>query len=234
MAVFWRIRSSTRSTWAASPSTVTSGLRAELRDEAGAPIAQAPLRVLSVQSTTAGCCRNDRHAANCFPCVVQALLPDAGRGASMAVCDDERDVWSRASSRIPPHRRIDAHRRASIDHHVAGERPRGRRGVAAMVEERRGHLGRARLRPCRQPRHMRTIESPVRHGDVEVARHGPRQAPRISYFAHVWHPESPQATAEKKAAAGEMVTGSGGQAAIAMVKLLVIAKGLIVDNVART
>jgi hypothetical protein len=94
----------------ASSSTVTSGLRAELRDEAGVPIAWARLRVLSVQSTTAGCCRNDGHAANCFPCVVQALLPDVGRGASMAVCDDERDVWSRASSKTPPRiERFDAH-----------------------------------------------------------------------------------------------------------------------------
>ena len=94
----------------ASSSTVTSGLRAELRDATGAPIAQAPLRVLSVQSPTAGSCRNDGHAANCFPCVVQALLPDAGRGASMAVCDDERDLWSRAKSKTPPRiGRFDAH-----------------------------------------------------------------------------------------------------------------------------
>src|SRR5213075_1130910 len=91
-------------------STVTSGLRAELRDEAGAAIAQAPLHVLGVQSTTAECRRNGRHAAICFPCVVQALLPDAGRGASMAVCDDERDVWSRISSKTPPRiGRFDAH-----------------------------------------------------------------------------------------------------------------------------
>lgn len=42
----------------------------------------------------------------------------------------------------------------------------------------------------------------------------------------------PKATAEKKAAAGEMVTGSGGQAAIAMVKLLVIAKDIVVNSTA--
>ena len=40
----------------------------------------------------------------------------------------------------------------------------------------------------------------------------------------------PKATAEKKAAAGEMVTGSGGQAAIAMVKLLVIAKDIVANS----
>ena len=39
----------------------------------------------------------------------------------------------------------------------------------------------------------------------------------------------PKATAEKKAAAGEMIAGSGGQAAIGMVKLLGIAQK-IVDN----
>ena len=42
----------------------------------------------------------------------------------------------------------------------------------------------------------------------------------------------PKATAEKKAAAGEMVTGSGGQAAIAMVKLLVIAKDIVANSTA--
>ena len=39
----------------------------------------------------------------------------------------------------------------------------------------------------------------------------------------------PKATAEKKAAAGELVTGRGGQAAVGMIKLLGIAQG-IVDN----
>ena len=87
------MRVATRET---SSSTATTGLRAELRDESGAPIAQAPLRVLGVQSARSGCRKH------CFPCVVQALLPDEERGASMAVCDDERDVWSRAASKTPP------------------------------------------------------------------------------------------------------------------------------------
>ena len=42
----------------------------------------------------------------------------------------------------------------------------------------------------------------------------------------------PKATAEKKAAAGEMVRGSGGQAAIAMVKLLVIAGEILANSTA--
>ena len=40
----------------------------------------------------------------------------------------------------------------------------------------------------------------------------------------------PKATAEKKAAAGEMVAGSAGQAAIGMVKLLGIAQGIVADS----
>jgi putative toxin-antitoxin system antitoxin component (TIGR02293 family) len=42
----------------------------------------------------------------------------------------------------------------------------------------------------------------------------------------------PKATAEKKAAAGEMVAGSGGQAAIGMVKLLGIAQQIVADSTA--
>jgi putative toxin-antitoxin system antitoxin component (TIGR02293 family) len=42
----------------------------------------------------------------------------------------------------------------------------------------------------------------------------------------------PKATAEKKAAAGEMVAGSGGQAAIGMVKLLGIAQEIVTNSTA--
>ncbi|MPZ45947.1 MAG: DUF2384 domain-containing protein [Betaproteobacteria bacterium] len=42
----------------------------------------------------------------------------------------------------------------------------------------------------------------------------------------------PKATAEKKAAAGEMVAGSGGQAAIGMVKLLGIAQEIVANSTA--
>ena len=42
----------------------------------------------------------------------------------------------------------------------------------------------------------------------------------------------PKATAEKKAAAGEMVTGRGGQAAIGMVKLLGIAQEIVANSTA--
>ena len=42
----------------------------------------------------------------------------------------------------------------------------------------------------------------------------------------------PKATAEKKAAAGEMVAGSGGQAAIGMVKLLGIAQAIVANSTA--
>ena len=42
----------------------------------------------------------------------------------------------------------------------------------------------------------------------------------------------PKATAEKKAAAGEMVTGRGGQAAIAMVKLLGMAQEIVAGSTA--
>lgn len=40
----------------------------------------------------------------------------------------------------------------------------------------------------------------------------------------------PKATAEKKAAAGELVTGRGGQSAIGMIKLLGIAQDLVDDS----
>ena len=42
----------------------------------------------------------------------------------------------------------------------------------------------------------------------------------------------PKATAEKKAAAGEMVAGSGGQAAIGMVKLLGVAQEIVANSTA--
>jgi len=43
----------------------------------------------------------------------------------------------------------------------------------------------------------------------------------------------PKATAEKKAAAGEMLGGRGGQAAIGMVKLLAIAQEIVANSTAR-
>ena len=42
----------------------------------------------------------------------------------------------------------------------------------------------------------------------------------------------PKATAEKKAATGEMVTGSGGQAAIGIAKLLAIAEAIVAHSTA--
>lgn len=42
----------------------------------------------------------------------------------------------------------------------------------------------------------------------------------------------PKATAEKKAAAGELVTGRGGQAAVGMIKLLGIAQGIVENSTA--
>jgi putative toxin-antitoxin system antitoxin component (TIGR02293 family) len=42
----------------------------------------------------------------------------------------------------------------------------------------------------------------------------------------------PKATAEKKAAAGEMVTGSGGQAAVGITKLLAMAEEIVAESTA--
>ncbi|HXL76068.1 MAG TPA: antitoxin Xre/MbcA/ParS toxin-binding domain-containing protein [Burkholderiales bacterium] len=42
----------------------------------------------------------------------------------------------------------------------------------------------------------------------------------------------PRATAEKKAAAGELVTGSGGQAAVGMIRLLGIAQDIVANSTA--
>jgi len=42
----------------------------------------------------------------------------------------------------------------------------------------------------------------------------------------------PKATAEKKAAAGELVSGSGGQAAVGMIRLLGIAQGIVANSTA--
>ncbi len=67
-------------------------LRAELRGEDGTPIAQSPLRIMTSRSDSAGC-RCDGSTAIAFPCVVQALLPDAARGGSIAICDATRDLW---------------------------------------------------------------------------------------------------------------------------------------------
>jgi len=43
----------------------------------------------------------------------------------------------------------------------------------------------------------------------------------------------PKATAEKKAAAGEMVTGSGGQAAIGIARLLAMAEEIVANSTVR-
>ena len=91
-------------TRAVSFSVQASGLTAELRDESGEPVAQAPLRMLSPWGGDDGCqCHKQRGSVSYFPCVVQALLPDAGRGALLAIGDGKRDLWVRAASATRPH-----------------------------------------------------------------------------------------------------------------------------------
>lgn len=81
-------------TRAAPFSARASGLTAELRDERGAAIAQAPLHMLTSRGDEGGCrCHADGVGPNRFPCVVQALLPDGGRGARLVIGDTERDLW---------------------------------------------------------------------------------------------------------------------------------------------
>lgn len=81
-----------------------SGLTAELRDEDGKPVAHAPLRLLRSWADGDGCGCNEQGASvSRFPCVVQALVPDAGRGALLAISDGERDLWSCAGHGTKPH-----------------------------------------------------------------------------------------------------------------------------------
>jgi hypothetical protein len=85
-------------------SSRASGLTAELRDESGSALAQAPLQMLSSWADDDGCqCHKQNASANQFPCIVQALLPDIRRGAVLAIGDGERDLWVRAANEQGPH-----------------------------------------------------------------------------------------------------------------------------------
>ena len=87
-------------------STAATGLTATLREQDGSLLAQAPLLI---QGTTraggCGCRGNDQHS---FPRVVQALIPDVGRGAVLSVGTDASQLWtSRPSPTRPSIARFD-------------------------------------------------------------------------------------------------------------------------------
>ena len=84
------------------PLSARATLRAELRDESGALVAQAPLRMLLSWRDGGACCEHGERTSR-FPCVVQALLPDAERGALLAITDGERDLWSCAARGTKPY-----------------------------------------------------------------------------------------------------------------------------------
>ena len=86
------------------PLSARASLTAELRDESGALVAQAPLRVLSSWRDGGGCeCCGQGASTSRFPCVVQALIPNAERGALLAITDGERDLWSCAAPGMKPY-----------------------------------------------------------------------------------------------------------------------------------
>ena len=86
------------------PLSARASLTAELRDESGALVAQAPLRMLSSWGDGGGCGGCEQGASTSrFPCVVQALIPNAERGALLAITDGERDLWSCAARGTKPY-----------------------------------------------------------------------------------------------------------------------------------
>jgi hypothetical protein len=105
-----------------------TGLTAQLRDECGVTVGQAPLRLLASRGD--GECQYNEHGVGVgrFPCVVQALLPDAGRVALLAISDGERDLWSSGARGAKPHI-------ASFDAHYDDDRLAVTWNVGAQLAE---------------------------------------------------------------------------------------------------
>lgn len=77
-------------------------LEAVLLDAEGKAVARAPVYELRAQAACG--CGHDGGAAGegRFPVLVQALVPDTEKGASLVVRSGDRDLWTRAATRRPP------------------------------------------------------------------------------------------------------------------------------------
>jgi hypothetical protein len=79
-----------------------SGLDAMLLDAEGNVLAQAPVHELRSQAGGCGCGEHGPDDEGRFPAIVQALVPDAGRGSTLAIRSGEEELWTREASRRAP------------------------------------------------------------------------------------------------------------------------------------
>jgi hypothetical protein len=77
-----------------------SGLEALLLDADGKALARVPVHQL--RSQAAGGCGCGGTGEAHYPAVVQALIPDTGKGASLAIRDGDNDLWTREATRRAP------------------------------------------------------------------------------------------------------------------------------------
>lgn len=77
-----------------------SGLDAMLLDGEGNVLARAPVHELRSQADCG--CGNHGGDEGRFPAIVQALVPDAGRGSALAIRMGEEQLWTREASRRAP------------------------------------------------------------------------------------------------------------------------------------
>jgi hypothetical protein len=80
-----------------------SELTAMLLDAEGQVLARAPVHELRSQADACGC-GGDRHEdeAGRFPAIVQALVPNAGRGSALVVRRGDEELWRREATGRPP------------------------------------------------------------------------------------------------------------------------------------
>ncbi len=77
------------------------GIMVELLDEQGEVLERAPLRRMGAQASC-GCGGGGSHGGEPPAGVVQALLPDSARGASLRVVREGEELWSRRAPSDPP------------------------------------------------------------------------------------------------------------------------------------
>ena len=79
-----------------------SELDALLLDGEGKTLARAPVHELRSQATCGCGGAGGTAGKERFPVIVQAFVPDAGKGNSLVVRSGDRDLWTRQATRRPP------------------------------------------------------------------------------------------------------------------------------------
>jgi hypothetical protein len=80
-----------------------TGMSAMLLDERGEVIARAPVHELRSQADGCGCgCHGEGDESGRFPAIVQALVPDAGKGSALVIRSGEEELWARKATERPP------------------------------------------------------------------------------------------------------------------------------------